>query len=55
MVVSLLQKGLRYNDETDFGAQTERRGGSRPVRTLLGGENSPAAFRFSVACSCDGS
>jgi len=26
------------------GAQTERRGAARPVRVLLGGETSPAAF-----------
>jgi hypothetical protein len=26
------------------GAQTERRGMSKPVRSLLGGEDSPAAF-----------
>lgn len=31
------------------GAQTERRGGYRPVRSLLGGKTSPAAFTFNQA------
>jgi len=37
--------GLRYNEGQHHpGAQTERRGVSRPVRLLLGGEDPPAAF-----------
>jgi hypothetical protein len=39
--------GLRYNDNATGsvpGAQTERRGLAGPVRDLLGGETSPAAF-----------
>src|SRR5262249_10209181 len=37
--------GLRYNGEDNAaGAQTERRGVSRPVRVLRSGKTSPAAF-----------
>src|SRR6516165_130292 len=37
--------GLRYNEKAIApGAQTERRGLAGPVRTLLGGEDSPADF-----------
>jgi hypothetical protein len=37
-----------YNGNGDLsGAQTERRGGAGPVRGLLGGKASPAAFFFS--------
>jgi hypothetical protein len=37
--------GLRYNDNAiGLGAQTERRGLGGPVRDLLGGETSLAAF-----------
>jgi hypothetical protein len=32
-------------DDIVPGAQTERRGGAGPVRGLLGGKASPAAFR----------
>jgi hypothetical protein len=40
---------LRYNESAiDPGAQTERRGDAGPVRALLGGETSPAAFLRSV-------
>jgi len=45
MTSLLLQAGLRYNEETSIpGAQTERRGEAGPVRDLLGGVSSPAAF-----------
>jgi hypothetical protein len=36
--------GLRYNAGDLPGAQTERRGMSRPVRGLLGGKTAPAGF-----------
>src|SRR5271166_4786180 len=36
--------GLRYSGEDFLGAQTERRGLSRPVRGLLGGKTSPAGY-----------
>jgi hypothetical protein len=37
--------GLRYNEkDIDPGAQTERRGDTRPVRALLGGGTSPATL-----------
>ena len=37
--------GLQYNEKTKVpGAQTERRGLAGPVRDLLRGETSPAAF-----------
>jgi hypothetical protein len=37
--------GLRYKEHAiDPGAQTERRGEAGPVRDLLGGETSPAAW-----------
>jgi hypothetical protein len=37
--------GLRYNGRAiAASAQTERRGLTRPVRDLLGGETSPAAL-----------
>jgi hypothetical protein len=40
--------GLRYNGrDIAPGAQTERPGGLGPVRTLLGGYPSPAAFLLS--------
>jgi len=39
------EPGLRYNEKAIYpGAQTERRGLAGPVRDLLGGETSPAAF-----------
>jgi hypothetical protein len=45
MEISVVGGGLRYNgDDNATGAQTERRGAARPVRILLGGENSQAAF-----------
>jgi hypothetical protein len=45
--------GLHYNGrDIDPGAQTERPGGLGPVRTLLGGMTSPAAFRSSLDQSC---
>src|SRR6516165_10347861 len=41
----LSEGGLRYNGNGDLaGAQTERRGGAGPVRSLLGGKTSPAAL-----------
>jgi hypothetical protein len=44
MSILLSGVGLRYNEKTIVhGAQTERRGEVGPVRTLLGGVNSPAA------------
>jgi predicted DNA-binding antitoxin AbrB/MazE fold protein len=43
--ISLVGGGLRYNGNViGSGAQTERRGDAGPVRLLLGGEDSPAAF-----------
>ena len=45
MILLLIGGGLRYNDKaTAIGAQTERRGLAGPVRALLGGVCSPAAF-----------
>jgi hypothetical protein len=44
-VLLLSGTGLRYNEKAiAVGAQTERRGLAGPVRDLLGGETSPAAF-----------
>src|SRR3954471_5487878 len=40
----LREDGLRYNGDIIPGAQTERRGGAGPVRTLLGGENASTAW-----------
>jgi hypothetical protein len=41
----LLRTGLRYNEKAnDPGAQTERRSEAGPVRVLLRGWDSPAAF-----------
>jgi hypothetical protein len=43
--ISCMGGGLRYNGARAApGAQTERPGAARPVRALLGGETSPAAF-----------
>jgi hypothetical protein len=37
--------GLRYNGDGDYpGAQTERRGGAGPVRSLLGGKDLTGRF-----------
>jgi hypothetical protein len=45
MVPLLLEGGLRYLGKIiPPSAQTERWGDAGPVRTLLGGEHSPAAF-----------
>jgi hypothetical protein len=45
MLFLLSEAGLRYNDNAiAAGAQTERRDLAGPVRDLLGGETSPAAF-----------
>jgi hypothetical protein len=45
MMILPSEAGLRYNDNAiAAGAQTERRGLAGPVRDLLGGETSPAAF-----------
>jgi hypothetical protein len=45
MEISFVGVGPRYNgDNNAVGAQTERSGVARPVRTMLGGENSPATF-----------
>src|SRR5262245_12961062 len=47
MMLLLSGTGLRYNKNAiAAGAQTERRGGRGPVRGLLGGRTSPAAFVF---------
>ncbi len=45
IVLLLSEAGLRYNDNAiAAGAQTERRGVSGPVRSLLRGEDSPAGL-----------
>src|SRR5262249_61060264 len=45
MMLLLSRAGLRYNKAASGpGAETERRGLAGPVRDLLGGETSPAAF-----------
>jgi hypothetical protein len=44
--------GLRYNgDDNAAGAQTGRRGGAGPVRALLGGFPSPAAYSYLLSVS----
>jgi hypothetical protein len=45
MMLLLSRTGLRQNENAvAVGAQTERRGLAGPVRDLLGGETSPAAY-----------
>jgi hypothetical protein len=46
MAILLRECGLLWNDDLLPGAQTERRGGTGPVRGLLGGKASPSALSF---------
>src|SRR5260370_20249327 len=51
MIFLLSEAGLRYNADALYpGAQSERQGLAGPVRDLLGGETSPAAFVFQPDC-----
>jgi hypothetical protein len=56
MIHLLSGDGLRYNEETTApGAQTERRGGARPVSVLRRGWYSPAAsFQEAVVIELPG-